>query len=183
MSSSLIGYPIHSALCSIEAKSFVNYYIMQSDFNIHGYVNCFFSDARLVQSAYVVVKFLDKLCMVVLKKVQVTAILFLTIVLQCFLASWFISIMHFPGWVLWYVNPCRLFNAKSSLYIYIKKLWFGLVVFYGISTLVGYLMPNPVYTYILKYMIWYGWVLWHINHCRLFNDKFCLQDETIKLSS
>ena len=26
MSSSLIGYPIHSALCHIEAKSFVNYY-------------------------------------------------------------------------------------------------------------------------------------------------------------
>ena len=25
---------------------------------------------------------------------------------------------------------------------------FGLVVFYGISTLVGYLMPNPVYIYI-----------------------------------
>ena len=24
----------------------------------------------------------------------------------------------------------------------------SLVVFYGISTLVGYLMPNPVYTYI-----------------------------------
>ena len=24
----------------------------------------------------------------------------------------------------------------------------GLVVFYGISMLVGYLMPNPVYTYI-----------------------------------
>ena len=22
-------------------------------------------------------------------------------------------------------------------------------------------------------MIWFGWVLWHINHCWLFNDKFC----------
>ena len=21
---------------------------------------------------------------------------------------------------------------------------------------------------------WFGWVLWHINHCRLFNAKFCL---------
>ena len=20
-------------------------------------------------------------------------------------------------------------------------------------------------------MIWFGWVLWHINHCRLFNAK------------
>ena len=31
-------------------------------------------------------------------------------------------------------------------------VWFGLVWFYGISTIVGYLMPNPFYTYI-KYMI------------------------------
>ncbi len=27
---------------------------------------------------------------------------------------------------------------------------FGLVGFYGISTIVGYLMPNPLYTYILN---------------------------------
>ena len=53
-------------------------------------------------------------------------------------------------WVLWYINLCRLFNAKSSLYIYIKYIWFGLVGFYGISTIVGYLMPNPLYTYILN---------------------------------
>ena len=26
-------------------------------------------------------------------------------------------------------------------------IWFGLVWFYGISTIVGYLMPNPFYTY------------------------------------
>ncbi len=49
-----------------------------------------------------------------------------------------------------------LFNAKSSLYIYIKYTGFGLVGFYGISTIVGYLMPNPLYTYI-KY-IWFGLV-------------------------
>ena len=55
-----------------------------------------------------------------------------------------------PGWVLWHINHCRLFNAKSSLYIYIKYIWFGLVGFYGISTIVGYLMTNPLYTYILK---------------------------------
>ena len=51
------------------------------------------------------------------------------------------------GWVLWHINHCRLFNAKSSLYIYIKYIWFGLVGFYGISTVVGYLMLNPFYTY------------------------------------
>ena len=32
------------------------------------------------------------------------------------------------------------------LYTYIG---FGLVWFYGISTIVGYFMPNPLYTYIL----------------------------------
>ena len=33
------------------------------------------------------------------------------------------------------------------------KNWFGLVWFYGISTAIGYLMPNPVYAYI-RY-IWF----------------------------
>ena len=27
-------------------------------------------------------------------------------------------------------------------------IWFGLVWLYGISNIVGYLMPNPLYTYI-----------------------------------
>ena len=54
------------------------------------------------------------------------------------------------GWVLWHINHCRLFNAKSCLYIYIQYIGFGLVSFYGISTNVGYLMPNPLYTYILN---------------------------------
>ena len=36
------------------------------------------------------------------------------------------------------------------LYVYIKYIWFGLDGFYGISTIVGYLMPNPLYTYILN---------------------------------
>ena len=54
------------------------------------------------------------------------------------------------GLVLWYINHCRLFHAKSSLYIYIKYEWFGFVGFYAISTIVGYLMPNPHYTYILN---------------------------------
>ena len=54
------------------------------------------------------------------------------------------------GWVLWHINHCWLFNAKFCLYIYIKYICFGLVGFYGISTIVGYLMPNPLYTYILN---------------------------------
>ena len=52
--------------------------------------------------------------------------------------------------VLWHINHCGLFNAKSSSYIYIKYIGFGLVGFYGISTIVGYLMPNPLYTYIIN---------------------------------
>ena len=37
-------------------------------------------------------------------------------------------------------------NLMPNIYIYIKYKEFGLVCFYGISTIVGYLMPNPVYT-------------------------------------
>ena len=64
------------------------------------------------------------------------------------------------GLVLWHINPCRLFNAKSSLYIYIKYIGFGLVWFYGISTLIGYLMPNPLYTYSLNIyeLVWLGFM-------------------------
>ena len=29
-------------------------------------------------------------------------------------------------------------------------IWLGWVGFYGILTIVGYLMPNPLYTYILN---------------------------------
>ena len=60
------------------------------------------------------------------------------------------------GLVLWSIKPCRLFNAKSSLYIYIKYISFGLVGFYGISNLKGYSIPNPLNTYVLN--IWFGLV-------------------------
>ena len=37
---------------------------------------------------------------------------------------------------------------------------FGLVWFYGISTIVGCLMPNPLYTYILNIydLVWLGFM-------------------------
>ena len=37
-------------------------------------------------------------------------------------------------------------------------IWFGLVWFYCISTIVGYLMPNPVYIYILNIydLVWFA---------------------------
>ena len=67
-------------------------------------------------------------------------------------------------------------------YIYIKYKEFGLLWFYGISTIVDYLMLNALYTYLLNiYMILniydlvlFGLVLWHINHCRVFNAKSSL---------
>ena len=76
----------------------------------------------------------------------------------------YINYMWFGfGWVLWHINYYSLFNAKSFLYIYIKHVWFDLVWFYGISSIVGYLKPNHLYTYILNpYDL--IWVVWHINH-------------------
>ena len=38
----------------------------------------------------------------------------------------------------------------NILYIYIKYTGFGLFGFYGISTIVDYLMPNPFYMYLLN---------------------------------
>ena len=35
------------------------------------------------------------------------------------------------GWVLWHINYCMLFNAKSSLYIYIKYIGFVKELFLG----------------------------------------------------
>ena len=37
-------------------------------------------------------------------------------------------------------------------------VWFGLADFYGILTIVGYLMPNPLYTYISNIydLVWFG---------------------------
>ena len=64
------------------------------------------------------------------------------------------------GWVLWHINNCWLFNAKSSLYIYIKYIGFALVGFYGISIIVGNLMSNPLYIYILNIydLVWLGFM-------------------------
>ena len=41
-----------------------------------------------------------------------------------------------------------------------KGLHVGLVGFYGISTIVGYLIPNPFYTYILNIydLVWLGFM-------------------------
>ena len=75
------------------------------------------------------------------------------------------------GCVLWHINHCTSLKAKSSFYIYIKYIWIGLVGIYGISTMVGYLMPNPLYTYILNIYDLVGLGLMGINHSRSFNAK------------
>ena len=49
-----------------------------------------------------------------------------------------------------------------------------MVGFYGISAIVGYLIPNPLYTYILNIYDLLGWVLWHVSDCWLFNAKSSL---------
>ena len=40
------------------------------------------------------------------------------------------------------------------------RILFGLVDFYGPSTIEGYLMPNPLYTYILDIydLVWLGFM-------------------------
>ena len=76
-----------------------------------------------------------------------------------------VTTAHKHGWFLYVVHFCPLvqvvtFYAKSPLYIYIRYIWFGLVGFYGISAIVGYLMPNPLYTYILNIydLVWLGFM-------------------------
>ena len=64
---------------------------------------------------------------------------------------------------------------KTSLYIYIKYIWFSLVGFYGISSILGYSILTPLYPWIYQiYMIWFSWGLWHINDCWLYNAKSSL---------
>ena len=48
------------------------------------------------------------------------------------------------GLFLWHMNHCRLFDAESSLYIFIKYTWFGWVGFYVKSTIVGYLISGSL---------------------------------------
>ena len=61
-----------------------------------------------------------------------------------------ISKLVWSGWVSWHLLLISVYTY-ICIYIYIK------------------------YTYIyLIYMIGFSWVLWHINHCRLFNAKFSL---------
>ena len=139
--SSLIGCPFHMALCHIWAKSLVNFHINPCrSFNAKSFLYIyikymwfglvgFYGISTLVGSSLIGCPFHMALCHI-----------------------WAKSLVNF------HINPCRSFNAKSFLYIYIKYMSFGLVGFYGVSTLVGHLMPNPFYTYILNIhdLVWLG---------------------------
>ena len=72
-----------------------------------------------------------------------------------------------------YINEWRIWNRIVWSFNFV---YFGLVWFYGIPTILGYSTPNHLYTYVLniKDLLWFGLVLWHINHSRLFNAKSSL---------
>ena len=69
--------------------------------------------------------------------------------------------------VLWHIKLPRSFNAKSSLYIYIKCTGCGLVGLYGILTIEGYSMQNLINTFISN--------IWFVN---MFFDKTFQQART-----
>ena len=56
------------------------------------------------------------------------------------------------GWVWFHgISTIVDYLMPNPLYTYILNIYdLGLVGFYGISTIAGYLMPNPLYTYILN---------------------------------
>ena len=54
------------------------------------------------------------------------------------------------GWlILWYVKPLLSYLIPKSFFFFLQ-LYSRLVGLYGISTIVGYLISNPLYTYILN---------------------------------
>ena len=74
--------------------------------------------------------------------------------------------------VLWNINHCRLFNAESSLYMYIKYIRFGLVlVLWNIKHSRLFDIKSSLYIYIKCIRIWFSLVWWDINYYRLFNAK------------
>ena len=48
-------------------------------------------------------------------------------------------------------------------------VWFGLVCFYGISAIVGHLMPNPFDTYIKYTINIFKWAWAHFSHIKWFH--------------
>ena len=53
------------------------------------------------------------------------------------------------------INVNRIMTAIEFLNKEVFLIWFGLVWFYGILTIVRYLMPDPIYAYIYIYIYIY----------------------------
>ena len=52
-------------------------------------------------------------------------------------------------WIVFYgISTLVSYLMPNSVYTYLLNIWFGWIVFYGISIYVGYSMPNLVFTYI-----------------------------------
>ena len=67
------------------------------------------------------------------------------------------------GFVLWRINHFWLSIATSTLFIYIKyMIWLG-------STVVGYLNPNPFYTYISNIydLVWLVFIALSVIQCQI----------------
>ena len=60
------------------------------------------------------------------------------------------------GLGLWHINPNRLFNAKSSLYMYIYMIWFGWVLWH-INDFRLFNAKSSLYVY--NILIWFGRIL------------------------
>ena len=129
------------AQCLVHSK--FKYWFLESDWN--SFLNIFYSCSD--QSMDTKPTDMKGQLYIHCTKFRLFQIIALSVFNKQILSQW---ISEMFGWVTWHINHCRLFHAKSSLYINTKYIWFGLVGFYGISTIVGYLMPNPLYSYMLN---------------------------------
>ena len=81
--------------------------------------------------------------------------------LQDSLTSWYritqesFNLKMYTKWNLMQ-NFSKSQNTKNQQ----NCIWFGLIGFYGISTIVGYLIPDPLYTYILNIydLLWFAFM-------------------------
>ena len=82
---------------------------------------------------------------------------------------WKLYVLNRETWRNLIIVQGNTFPNLLALSIFSRVIvcWFG---FYGKSTLLGYLMPNLLYTRYIRF----GSVLWYINLCRLFNAKSSL---------
>ena len=87
--------------------------------------------------------------------------------------------------LIWKIQVCWMNRLKSRTQNWLLFRHFQLFIkFYNKSKpteriQISYLCINPTLLAqvrcgtrsILKRLVWLGWVLWHINHCRSFNAK------------